>query len=94
MVWEGAGVTHRKGEICTEILLLHCGCFVRRFLATEERSSREERRVGGSRESDARLTLGNRRHAGKEETHKICGTDERWTRGSACGFGGRTGSGD
>jgi hypothetical protein len=46
------------------------------------------------RGSDARLTSGNRRQAGKEEAHRICGTDERRTSGFACGFEGKTGSGD
>jgi hypothetical protein len=55
-----------------------------------QRREKNQRQRG----SDARLTLGDQRQAGKEETHKICGTDERRTSRFACGFGGRKGSGD
>ncbi len=45
---DGEEVKHRNAEFCTVFFVLQAAEFVRIFNATEERSSREERRVRGS----------------------------------------------
>jgi hypothetical protein len=65
------------------MILSNGGEILQRREKSQRQRGSEKRLTSGNRRqgSETKLTSGDRRHAGKEEAHKICGTNERRTAG-------------